>query len=125
MLARPSSLTHAVIGCAIDVHRVLGPGLLESAYSRCVRYELTQRGIAFRHEVPLKLPYKDTVLDCAYRADVIVEDTLLLELKTVDQFLPIHDAQILTYLKLAGLTQGLLINFNVTRLVDGIRNVLR
>jgi len=90
-----------------------------------MRYELTQRGIPFRHEVPLSLPYKDVVIDCVYRADLIIEDTLLVELKSVDRLISIHDAQILTYLKLADLHHGFLINFNVHRLVDGLKSIVR
>ena len=125
MLVRPSPLAHTVIGCAIAVHRALGPGLLESAYGRCVRHELTRRGVRFRPEVPLPLIYDGVTLDCAYRVDLIVEDELMVELKSVDRLLPIHQTQVLTYLKLADLHHGLLINFNVSRLVDGVRSVLR
>jgi GxxExxY protein len=125
MLVRSSPLVHTVIGCAIAVHRALGPGLLESAYGRCVQHELTQRGLHFRPEVPLPLIYDGVALDCAYRADLIVEDTLLVEFKSVDHLLPIHQTQVLTYLKLADLHHGLLINFNVSKLVDGIRSVVR
>ena len=125
MLARPSDLTRSVIGCAIEVHRQLGPGLLESAYTACLVHELIAHDIAFRRQVTVPLVYKGTPVDCGYRADLLVESELLLELKSVDQLLPLHQAQVLTYLKLLDLHQALIINFNVRRLVDGLRNVLR
>ena len=108
----------------MDVHRSLGPGLLESVYVRCARHEFTRRGIAFRSEVPIAIEYHGLRIDCAYRADLVVEDVLLLELKSVDAVLPIHRAQVLTYLKLSRLPQGILMNFNVKKLKDGIHNVL-
>ncbi len=125
MLARPSPLVHQVIGCAIRVHRRLGPGLLESAYEACLVQELSQNKVAFAQRVPVPIAYDGAQVDCSYRADLVIEGVLLLELKSVERVLPIHLAQVLTYLKLLDLRQGLLINFNVTRLVDGIRNVLR
>ncbi len=125
MLARPSPLVHQVIGCAIQVHRRLGPGLLESAYEACLVQELTQNKVAFTQQVPVPIAYDGAEVDCSYRADLVIEGVLLLELKSVERVLPIHLAQVLTYLKLLDLRQGLLINFNVTRLVDGLRNVLR
>jgi GxxExxY protein len=116
-----NDLTKSVIGAAIEVHRALGPGLLESAYEICLCRELNLRGIQFQRQLPIPLEYKGVELDCGYRSDVIVEDTLLLELKAVDALLPIHEAQLLSYLKLTGLSVGLLINFNVELLKDGIR----
>ena len=125
MLARPSELVRRVIGCAIDVHRGLGPGLLESSYEASLVYEFTEKHIAFRRQVAVPMDYKGAHLDCGYRADFVIEDVLLLEVKSIDHFLPVHTAQILTYLKLLDLHQGILMNFNVKRLVLGIRNVLR
>jgi len=110
-----------VIGCAIEVHKQLGPGLLESAYERCLAFELQQSGIAFRQQVPLPVAYKGIDLDCAYRMDLVVDDYLVLEIKSVELLLPIHEAQILTYLKLSRLKLGLLLNFNSALLRDGIR----
>jgi GxxExxY protein len=114
-------LSGAVIGAAIEIHRHLGPGLLESTYEACFAHELQQRGIGFQLQVPLPVRYKGVSLECGYRIDVMVEDGLLLELKAVDRILPIHAAQILTYMRLASVNTGLLINFNVTRLIDGVQ----
>jgi GxxExxY protein len=116
-----NDLTKFVIGAAIEVHRALGPGLLESAYEICFYRELNLREIRFQRQVPIALEYKGVKLDCGYHSDVIVEETLLLELKAVDALLPIHEAQLLSYLKLTELNVGLLINFNVELLRDGIR----
>jgi GxxExxY protein len=117
-------LTEKVIGLAIAVHRELGPGLLESAYEECLCYELKDRGIAFTRQVPLAVNYKGVRLDCGYRIDLIVERTLLLEIKAVEKLLPIHDAQILTYLRLSRIRVGLLMNFNTVVLRDGIRRIV-
>ncbi len=114
-------LSNRVIGCAIDVHRALGPGLLESAYEKCLAHELSARGIEFRLQHPQPVRYKDVLVDCGYRIDVFVEDHLVVELKSVDRLAPIHQAQLLTYMKLAGSKVGLLMNFNVTKLKDGIK----
>jgi GxxExxY protein len=114
-------LTEKVIGCAIDVHRGLGPGLLESTYEQCLAYELSANGISFKLQQPMPIEYKNIQLDCGYRVDVLVEDRLILELKAVDQIKNIHKAQLLTYMKLAEIQTGLLINFNVPRLIDGIK----
>lgn len=114
-------LTGAVIGCAIEVHRTLGPGLLESTYEQCLARELDLQHIPFRLQVPLAVEYKGIRLDCGYRIDLLVADSLLLELKSVEQLTNIHQAQILTYLKLARIRTGLLINFNVEKLKDGIK----
>jgi GxxExxY protein len=121
----PCGLTSRVLGCAIEVHRTLGPGLLESAYRTCLVHELCSAGIAVRHEVPIPILYKERTLDCGFRADLIVDDALLLELKSVERLLPIHEAQILTYLKLTDIRVGFLINFNVTPLKAGIRRFAR
>jgi len=117
-------LADKVIGRAIEVHRTLGPGLLESVYEECLAYELAVSGIPFVRGAPLPVVYKNVKLDCGYRIDFLVEQTLLLELKAVEQVLPIHRAQTLTYLKLLGLRQALLINFNVPRLVCGLKSFL-
>lgn len=114
-------LSKAVIGCAIEVHRTLGPGLLESTYEQCLAHELSLKGIAFKLQWPIAVDYKGLRIDCGYRVDVLVEDALILELKSVEQLKEIHKAQLLTYLKLAQIGTGLLINFNVKRLQSGIK----
>ncbi len=114
-------LSKKVIGCALEVHKELGPGLLESAYEKCLAHELTLANIPFRLQVPIPLYYKGIELDCGYRADLIVDDKLLLELKSIEELLPIHEAQLLTYMKLAKIRIGLLMNFNVKLLRDGLR----
>jgi GxxExxY protein len=115
------ALTQKIIGCAIQVHRTLGPGLLESAYEQCLARELSLNDVGFRLQVPVPIEYKGINLDCGYRIDVLVGDQVILELKSVERILAIHEAQLLTYMKLAHVRKGLLINFNVKRLVDGIR----
>ena len=117
-------LTEKVIGCAIEVDRILGPGLLESAYQRCMLFELRKQGLAVETEVPMPVNYKGEIMDCGYRVDMLVEKSLILELKAVDAILPIHQAQILTYMKLSGVHLGLLINFHQTRLVDGLKRFI-
>ncbi|MFZ0615804.1 MAG: GxxExxY protein [Chthoniobacterales bacterium] len=119
-----NDLVSKVIGCAIEVHRHLGPGLLESAYESCLCRELAIKGIPFTRQVPLEIQYKGEHIDCAYRMDLVVDRALLLELKCVESIQSIHQAQIISYLKLSGLNQGLLINFNVRILKDGIRSFL-
>jgi GxxExxY protein len=114
-------LSNRVIGCAIEVHRTLGPGLLESTYEQCFAHELQCNGIGFKLQHPLPVVYKEVKLECGYRIDILVEDRLILELKSVEQVLPIHEAQILTYMKLASIHTGLLINFNVPLLKDSIK----
>jgi len=114
-------LSNKVIGCAIEVHKQLGPGLLESAYERCLSYELICAGLRHVSRMELPIDYKGTKLDCAYRIDLLIEEEPIVELKAVDRLLPIHEAQILTYMKLAGVRTGLLMNFNVARLKDGTR----
>jgi GxxExxY protein len=114
-------LSNRVIGCAIEVHRELGPGLLESTYEACLAYELSRAGLRFVLQHPMPVAYKGVLLECGYRLDVLVEDELVLELKAVEEILGIHEAQILTYLKLAKLKVGLLVNFNVPALKQGIK----
>ena len=117
--------TSPIIGAAIEVHRNLGPGLLESAYEECLCHELQLRGLDFKRQVPLPLLYKGLRLDCGYKIDLIVRDEVILELKAIEKLLPIHEAQLLTYLRLTGRRVGLLINFNVPLLTQGIiRRVL-
>ena len=118
-----NSLATEVIGAAIEVHRALGPGLLESAYHECLMHELGLRNLTFEKEVPIALDYKGVVVGAAYRADLLVANKLLVELKTVDRLLPVHKAQLVTYLKLTNRKLGLLINFNVTVLKEGIQRV--
>jgi GxxExxY protein len=114
-----------VIGACIDVHRHLGPGLLESTYERCLAHELTLRRLAFQRQLLLPVSYKGEHLDCGYRIDFIVADTILVEIKAVERLQPIHTAQVLTYLKLTGLETGLLVNFNVPVLKHGLRRLTR
>ena len=116
-----NELTAIVIGCAIEVHRALGPGLLESAYEICLCRELSLRGIPLKRQVAIPVEYKGVKLDCGYRADLIVGGKILVEIKAVDQLAPIHEAQVLSYLKLSGLKVGLLINFNERVLTHGVR----
>ena len=113
-------LTEQIIGSAIEVHQELGPGLLESAYKECLCWELRERGLSFQRQVDLPIVYKGVSLDCAYRIDLLVEDQVLLELKSVEKVLPIHIAQLMTYLRLREIQVGLLMNFNVGLLKDGI-----
>jgi len=117
-----SELSHCVIGCAIEVHRILGPGLLETAYQQCLARELQLHELSFMVEHPLTVEYKGVRLDCGYRIDLLVEDAIILELKAVDVLKGIHEAQLLTYMKLSNIRQGFLINFNVTRLTEGLRS---
>jgi len=114
-----NKITEAIIGAAIEVHRHLGPGLLESAYRECLRYELLQRGYVALQEVPLPLTYKELQLDCGYRLDLLVNDALIVEVKSVSDLAPIHEAQLLSYLKISGGKIGLLLNFNVKYLKHG------
>jgi GxxExxY protein len=121
---RLNCTTEAIIGAAIEVHRVLGPGLLESTYEMCLCRELSLRGMSFERQKPVPVNYKDVRLDCGYRADLVVASTVLLEIKSLESILPIHEAQLLSYLKLSRLPVGLLINFNVKLLKHGIRRRL-
>ncbi len=114
-------LSSRVIGCAIEVHKTLGPGLLESTYQECLAYELKVNNISFELEKELPIMYKNIKIPCGYRLDAIIEGKLILELKSVSTILPIHEAQILTYMKLSNVSIGLLINFNVKKLKEGIK----
>ena len=114
-------LSRKVIGCAIEVHRSLGPDLLESTYRQCLACELSYVGILFQMEVPLPVRYKDILPDCGYRIDLLVRGDLIVETKCVDTLLPIHQTQILTYMRLSKISVGLIINFNVTKLQNGIK----
>ena len=117
-------LSNKVIGCVIEVHRELGPGLLESAYEQCLAAELSRFLIPFQLQVDLPVSYKGTRLDCSYRIDLLIDEQLIIELKCVEQLLKIHEAQILTYMRLAKIRVGLLINFNVPVLKKGIKRFL-
>ena len=114
-------LSRNVIGCGIEVHRNLGPGLLESTYRQCLACELSHANIPFQMEVPLPVRYKELLLDCSYRIDLLVGGDLIVEIKSVEMLPPIHQAQILTYIRFAKIPTGLLINFNVTKLQNGIK----
>jgi len=116
-------LTGEIIGAAIEVHKELGPGLLESAYEECLCYEFKLRKFPFERQKELPIEYKSVKLDCGYRLDIVVWEKIILELKSCSELLPIHEAQLLTYLKLAGLKVGLLINFNVPILKEGIKRL--
>lgn len=116
-----NELTEKIIGCAIEVHKHLGPGLLESAYEECLAYELENCGLSFSRQIGVPVVYKKNQLDYGYRIDILVENTVILELKSIDALAPIHEAQILTYMKFAKKEIGLLINFNVTLLKNGIK----
>jgi GxxExxY protein len=118
-----SQLSSEIIGAAIEVHKVLGPGLLESAYEECLCRELKLRGLGFERQKPLPLEYKGEKLDCGYRLDVVVENLIVIELKACVKVEPIHLAQVLTYLKIAGLRLGLILNFNVAVMRDGVVRV--
>src|ERR1700730_2015285 len=120
-LSYGGELSERVIGSAIDVHRQLGPGLLEAVYEECLCFELKQARIEYRRQVPLPVSYKGVQLECGYRMDIVVERQLVVEIKAVDRFLPIHEAQLLTYLRLSGLPIALLLNFNSVTLKDGLR----
>lgn len=120
MSSKRDPLSEKVIGCAIEVHRSLGPGLLESAYEACLCHELENACIPFRRQVALPLEYKSVRLDCGYRIDLMVADRLIVELKTVEKILPVHRAQLLTYLRMSGQHVGLILNFNAAVLRDGL-----
>ncbi len=119
-----NQLTDSVIGAAIEVHRALGPGLLESAYQMCLVFELSQRGLKVEQQKPLPVVYHTVKLDCGYRLDLVVQDAVIVEIKSVDRLMPIHEAQLLSYLKLGGCKVGLLLNFNVNMLRQGIRRIV-
>ena len=116
-----NTLSNVVIGAAIDVHKTLGPGLLESAYETCLCHEPDLRGIEYKEQIQLPVKYKSIQLDCGYRLDILIENKIVIELKSVEKILPIHDAQLLTYLKLGGWQLGMIFNFNVSLLKHGIK----
>lgn len=120
----PDKLTETIIGAAIEVHRELGPGLLESTYRQCMCHELSLRDVQFRFEVELPVRYKGILLDCGYRMDLLVEDLVVVEIKTVERLLPVHDAQLLTYLRLYQRPIGLLLNFQTPVLKDGLKRIV-
>lgn len=117
-------LTNTIIAAAIEVHRHLGPGLLESAYEECFCHELQLQGVSFERQRPLPLSYKGVKLDCGYRIDIVVEDKIILELKCVERVLPVHEAQLLTYLRLSGLKVGLIMNFHAAVMKNGIKRLV-
>ena|SRR5215211_4868618 len=121
MMKNLNQLTEAIIGAAMEVHRTLGPGLLESTYEMCLCRELSIRGISFERQVPISVEYKGVKLDCGYRADIVVDGTILVEIKAIDSLLRIHDAQLLSYVKLGGWKIRLLMTFNVEMLKNGLR----
>ena len=121
MDGRINRISGEVIGAAIEVHRALGPGLLESTYEACLAYELGEQGLRIVAQKPLPVIYKGVRVECGYRLDLLVENIVLVELKAIEKVLPIHEAQILSYLKLSGCPLGLLINFNVQVLKDGVK----
>ncbi len=114
-------LTQTVIGCAIEVHKTLGPGLLESSYESCLMYELCQAGLFIKNQVELPIIYKEQYIATGYKLDILLPNELIIELKAVDKLQPIHSAQLITYMKLSNVNTGLLINFNTLKLVDGIK----
>ena len=119
-----NELSNIILGCAIDVHKQLGPGLLESAYQECLFYELSEKGLKVQKEKPMPIVYKDVKLDHGYRIDLLVEDKVVVELKTVEELNEVHTAQILTYLGLGNYKLGLLLNFHVTALKNGIKRII-
>ena len=123
-IQRLDSITGQIISCAIKVHRALGPGLLESAYEACLVFELTDSSLKVEQQKPLPIVYREVSLDVGYRLDILVEDSVIVEIKAVDQLAPIHQAQLLSYLKLSSCQVGLLINFNVKALKQGIQRVV-
>jgi GxxExxY protein len=120
---RLNQITEKIIGCAIEVHKTLGPGLLESAYEECLCYELRQIELRFERQVPLPVIYKGVKLDCGYRMDVVVENSIVVEIKAVERVVPVNEAQVLSYLKLANKPLGLLINFHVPVLKNGLKRI--
>lgn len=120
---RLNQITEKIIGCAIEVHRSLGPGLLESAYEECLCYELSQIGLKFQRQVPLPVIYKGVKLDCGYRMDLVVDNLVIVEIKAVERIIPVHEAQLLSYLKLANKPIGLLMNFHVSVLKNGLKRI--
>jgi GxxExxY protein len=120
-----NNLTHKIIGCAIEVHKILGPGLLESAYEECMGYELTSNGLYFERQVPVPVVYKEIKLNVGYRLDILVENEIICELKAIEALTPVHEAQILTHLKFAKKRIGLLMNFNTLKLTDQLRRFIK
>jgi len=121
---RSNFLTEKIIGCAIEVHKAIGPGLLESAYEECLCYELSQNGLNFERQVPLPVVYKGVKLDCGYKLDIIVENIVIIELKAVDRIIAIHEAQLLSYLRMLDLRVGLILNFHSSVLKEGIKRIV-
>lgn len=119
-----NNITEAIIGSAINVHKALGPGLLESAYEACLVHDLAQKGLKFEQQKPLPIVYQGVKLECGYRLDLLVENEVIVEIKSVERLLPIHKAQLMSYLKLSGCKVGLLVNFNIEVLKDGIQRVV-
>lgn len=119
-----NEITEKIIGCAIEVHKQLGPGLLESTYEACLRYEMKRADLQFQNQLGLPLVYKELKLETGYRLDFLVENNIVVEIKSVEELKDVHTAQVLTYLKLADAKIGLLINFNVPRLKDGIKRLI-
>lgn len=117
-------LSKKIIGAAIEVHKMLGPGMLESAYEECLCYELKLRDLNYERQVPVPIIYKEIKLECGYRMDILVENKIVLELKSIECFNPVHEAQILTYMRFAEKRLGLLINFNVTKLTSGLKRYI-
>jgi GxxExxY protein len=117
-------ITEKIIGSAISVHRVLGPGLLENAYEECLCFELTQAGPVFKRQVPLPVVYKGVRLECGYRMDIVVNESVIIEIEAVERIIPVHEAQLLSYLKLTGMKVGLLLNFHVPVLKSGIKRIV-
>ena len=124
MMVQMDNVTQEIIGAAIEVHQHLGPGLLESAYETCLKHELQLRKLKVDHQQPLSINYKGIILDCVYRPDLIVEDQVIVEVKSVSEMSSLHEAQLLSYLKFRGGGRGLLINFNVVLLKHGIRRLI-
>ena len=119
-----NDLSGVIIGCAIEVHKQLGAGLLESAYEECLHYELLQNGLLVERQKPIPVVYREIHLDCGYRLDILVNKEIIVEIKSVENLTPVHTAQVLTYLKFAKIHTGLLINFNVTALTHGIKRLV-
>lgn len=117
-------LSNVIIGCAIEVHKTLGPGMLESSYEECLEYELKKKGIDVKRQVPVPVVYKDIKLNCGYRLDLLVEEKVIIEIKSVDKLIPIHQSQLLTYMRFSNVKLGLLINFNVRFLKDGLNRLI-
>ena len=124
MPERRDPLTERIIGLAIEVHKFLGPGLLESAYEECLCFELASQNVPFERQVPLAIDYKSNRLDCGYRLDIVVDHALVIEVKSVERLVSLYDAQLLTYLKLSGIRTGLLLNFNAMLLKNGIKRLV-